>query len=56
MLVNTGTGNKRQSFPSPRRTASGFDYNRMYLLLAVLEKRAGYALQVRMSISISSAA
>ena len=26
----------------PRRTASGFDYNRMYLLLAVLEKRAGY--------------
>lgn len=29
-------------FPSPRRTASGFDYNRMYLLLAVLEKRAGY--------------
>lgn len=26
----------------PRRTSSGFDYNRMYLLLAVLEKRAGY--------------
>src|SRR5699024_5960836 len=26
---------------SPRRTASGFDYNRMYLLLAVLEKRTG---------------
>lgn len=26
----------------PRRTASGFDYNRMNLLLAVLEKRAGY--------------
>ena len=33
----------KTSFPSPRRTASGFDYNRMYLLLAVLEKRAGYA-------------
>ena len=32
----------KTSFPSPRRTASGFDYNRMYLLLAVLEKRAGY--------------
>ncbi|MBQ7377448.1 MAG: DNA repair protein RadA [Clostridia bacterium] len=26
-------------FPSPRRTADGFDYNRMCLLLAVLEKR-----------------
>ena len=33
----------KTSFPSPRRTASGFDYNRMYLLLAVLEKRANYA-------------
>ena len=33
----------KTSFPSPRRTASGFDYNRMYLLLAVLEKRAGYS-------------
>lgn len=32
----------KTSFPSPRRTASGFDYNRMYLLLAVLERRAGY--------------
>ena len=32
----------KTSFPSPRRTASGFDYNRMYLLLAVLEKRTGY--------------
>ncbi len=29
----------RTSFPSPRRTADGFDYNRMCLLLAVLEKR-----------------
>ncbi len=26
---------------SPRRTADGIDYNRMYLLLAVLEKRVG---------------
>lgn len=29
------------SFPSPRRMASGFDYNRTSLLLAVLEKRLG---------------
>lgn len=28
-------------FPSPRRTATGLDYNRMCLLLAVLEKRLG---------------
>ncbi len=28
-------------FPSPRRTANGFDGNRLYLLLAVLEKRLG---------------
>lgn len=29
------------SSPAPRRTADGIDYNRMYLLLAVLEKRLG---------------
>ncbi len=29
-------------FGVPRRTATGFDYNRMALLLAVLEKRCGY--------------
>ncbi len=28
-------------FSSPRRTSNGFDYNRLYLLLAVLEKRMG---------------
>ncbi len=28
-------------FPSPKRTSNGFDYNRLYLLLAVLEKRIG---------------
>lgn len=28
-------------FPSPRRTSNGIDYNRMYLILAVLEKRLG---------------
>ena len=32
----------RSSFASPRRMATGFDHNRMSLLLAVLEKRAGY--------------
>lgn len=29
------------TFPSPRRTANGIDYNRLCLLLAVLEKRLG---------------
>ena len=29
------------SFPLPKRTADGFDYNRMCLLIAVLEKRLG---------------
>ena len=32
----------KSGFPSPRRMATGFDYNRMSLLIAVLEKRAGY--------------
>ncbi|MBQ6143918.1 MAG: DNA repair protein RadA [Clostridia bacterium] len=30
------------SFGNPRRMATGFDYNRMSLILAVLEKRCGY--------------
>ena len=30
------------AFGNPRRMSTGFDYNRMALLLAVLEKRAGY--------------
>ncbi|WP_409968745.1 DNA repair protein RadA [Bengtsoniella intestinalis] len=29
------------SYPSPRRTSNGFDYNRSAMLLAVLEKRGG---------------
>ena len=29
------------TFPTPRRTANGVDYNRMCLILAVLEKRLG---------------
>ena len=32
----------KTGFGTPRRTSDGFDYNRMNLLLAVLEKRAGY--------------
>ena len=30
------------NYGNARRTATGFDYNRMSMLLAVLEKRAGY--------------
>lgn len=29
-------------FGNPRRMATGFDYNRMAMLIAILEKRAGY--------------
>ena len=32
----------KSGFGTPRRAASGFDFNRTNLLLAVLEKRAGY--------------
>ncbi|MBE6823898.1 MAG: DNA repair protein RadA [Ruminococcaceae bacterium] len=35
LVTTTGYGN-------PRRMSTGFDYNRMSLILAVLEKRAGY--------------
>ena len=31
------------AFSAARRTSNGFDYNRLYLLLAVLEKRGGMA-------------
>ncbi len=34
----------KTGFGTPRRAATGFDYNRMNLLLAVIEKRAGYSL------------
>jgi DNA repair protein RadA/Sms len=33
------------SFANPRRTANGFDYNRLLLLAAVLSRRAGLRLQ-----------
>lgn len=32
----------KTGFGTPRRMSAGFDYNRMSLILAVLEKRAGY--------------
>ena len=32
----------KTNFPAPRRACSGYDYNRMNLLIAVLEKRVGY--------------
>ncbi len=32
----------KSSYSAPRRTTSGFDYNRANLLIAILEKRAGY--------------
>lgn len=32
----------QSGFGTPRRMSTGFDYNRMSMLLAVLEKRAGY--------------
>ncbi|CDA71751.1 dNA repair protein radA [Ruminococcus sp. CAG:579] len=32
----------KSAFNVPRRTATGFDYNRMAILIAVLEKRMGY--------------
>lgn len=34
----------KTSFGNPRRMATGFDYNRMALIVAVLEKRGGYFL------------
>ena len=32
----------KSSLQAPRRVATGFDYNRVWLILAVLEKRMGY--------------
>jgi DNA repair protein RadA/Sms len=33
----------KSSYPVPKRTANGFDFNRIAMLLAVLEKRCGYS-------------
>ena len=32
----------KSTLSAPRRVANGFDYNRLYMLLAVLEKRTGF--------------
>lgn len=32
----------RSSMQAPRRVATGFDYNRVWLIIAVMEKRTGY--------------
>ena len=32
----------KSSFSAPRRTATGIDYNRLYIIIAVLEKRLGF--------------
>jgi DNA repair protein RadA/Sms len=43
----------KSTFNVPRRTSTGFDYNRMAILIAVLEKRMGYyfgGLDVYMSV------
>ncbi len=42
ILVDIQTLVSKTGLGTPRRTAAGFDYNRMALILAVLEKRAGY--------------
>lgn len=41
ILAEVQTLVSKSSFSAPKRTATGFDYNRMSLLLAVLEKRFG---------------
>ena len=37
----------RSNFPAPRRMSAGIDYNRVSLLMAVLEKRIGYNLSTQ---------
>ncbi len=41
ILAEVQTLVSKSGFASPKRTATGFDYNRMSLILAVLEKRFG---------------
>ena len=38
-------------FGNAKRTTTGLDFNRASLIMAVLEKRAGLLLQIRMPIS-----
>ncbi len=42
LLVEVQALLAKTSFGTPRRVSTGFDYNRTALLIAVLEKRAGY--------------
>ncbi|HSV73087.1 MAG TPA: DNA repair protein RadA [Chthonomonadales bacterium] len=44
LLVEVQALTSRSYLPAPRRTATGIDYNRVTMLLAVLEKRAGLRL------------
>lgn len=44
LLAEVQTLVSKSNFAAARRTASGFDYSRMLMLLAVLEKRCGYYL------------
>ena len=44
MLVEIQALASKSAYAVPRRTATGFDYSRMAMLLAMLEKRAGYSL------------
>jgi DNA repair protein RadA/Sms len=41
ILAEVQTLVSKTAYASPKRTATGFDYNRMAILLAVLEKRFG---------------
>ena len=41
----------KSSLPSPRRTANGFDYNRLFIILAILEKLCLYSSLTDKSIS-----
>jgi len=47
MLVELQALVSPTTFPSPRRMSTGFDYNRMSLIMAVLEKRNGLFLQTQ---------
>lgn len=44
MLVEIQALASKSAYSVPRRTATGFDYSRMAMLLAMLEKRAGYSI------------
>jgi DNA repair protein RadA/Sms len=46
MLVEVQSLVTKAAFGNARRTSSGFDYNRLNLILAVLEKRCGYSMSL----------